>query len=151
MSRRMNKQKSSRKILSPTGNKVHRAPQGGAPHTLRNTALQGYDWFSRKPRQGYSYHDRSPCLTAGKKQSQLDTLVQVSSKRAPIPVVGKLVEEVVDLFKQINLKLDSDDAQELLDSHNQELTTDEFIEMHEQEQDICNVTTPNTNSGWRLC
>ncbi|GFX21169.1 hypothetical protein TNCV_4367481 [Trichonephila clavipes] len=38
--------------------------------------------------------------------------------------------------RQINLELDSDDVQELLDSHNQELTIDEVIEMHEQKQDI---------------
>ncbi|GFU63694.1 hypothetical protein TNCV_1509732 [Trichonephila clavipes] len=38
--------------------------------------------------------------------------------------------------RQINLKVDSDDVQELLDSHNQELTIDELIEMHEQDQDI---------------
>ncbi|GFU75254.1 hypothetical protein TNCV_2056971 [Trichonephila clavipes] len=37
---------------------------------------------------------------------------------------------------QINLEVDSDDVQEWLDSHNQELTVDELIEMHEQEQDI---------------
>ncbi|GFU59771.1 hypothetical protein TNCV_4467661 [Trichonephila clavipes] len=30
----------------------------------------------------------------------------------------------------------SDDVQELLDFHNQELTIDELIEMHEQEQDM---------------
>ncbi|GFX03012.1 hypothetical protein TNCV_3261581 [Trichonephila clavipes] len=40
------------------------------------------------------------------------------------------------LSRQINLEVDSDDVQELLDSHNQELTMDELIEMHEQEQDI---------------
>ncbi|GFT98131.1 hypothetical protein TNCV_789501 [Trichonephila clavipes] len=34
--------------------------------------------------------------------------------------------------KQINLEVDSDDVQEVLDSHNQELTMDELIEMHEQ-------------------
>ncbi|GFW75180.1 DUF4817 domain-containing protein [Trichonephila clavipes] len=37
---------------------------------------------------------------------------------------------------QTNLEVVSDDVQELLDTHNQELTMDELIEMHEQEQDI---------------
>ncbi|GFX29144.1 hypothetical protein TNCV_3216791 [Trichonephila clavipes] len=45
-------------------------------------------------------------------------------------------QEVVDLTKQINLEVNSDDVQELLDFHNQELTIDKLIEMHEQEQDI---------------
>ncbi|GFX08317.1 hypothetical protein TNCV_3268061 [Trichonephila clavipes] len=39
-------------------------------------------------------------------------------------------------MKQINLEAGSDDVQKLLSSHNQELTMDELIEMHEQEQDI---------------
>ncbi|GFY33944.1 hypothetical protein TNCV_4596521 [Trichonephila clavipes] len=44
--------------------------------------------------------------------------------------IGNLIEEVVNLARQINLEGDSDDVQELL------LTIDELIEMHEQEQDI---------------
>ncbi|GFX61922.1 hypothetical protein TNCV_3777331 [Trichonephila clavipes] len=44
--------------------------------------------------------------------------------------------EVVDHARQINLEANSDDVQELMDSHYQELTIDELIEMHEQEQDI---------------
>ncbi|GFW18690.1 hypothetical protein TNCV_1369441 [Trichonephila clavipes] len=40
--------------------------------------------------------------------------------------------DVVDLAKQINLEVDSDDVQELQDSHNQELIFDELIEMREQ-------------------
>ncbi|XP_023232690.1 tigger transposable element-derived protein 1-like [Centruroides sculpturatus] len=50
--------------------------------------------------------------------------------------IGNVIEEVVDLARQINLEVDSDDVRELLDSHNQELTIDELIEMCEQEQDI---------------
>ncbi|GFY33542.1 hypothetical protein TNCV_4538761 [Trichonephila clavipes] len=50
--------------------------------------------------------------------------------------IGNLIEEVFDLDRQINSELDSDDVQELLDSHNQEMTMDELIVMHEQEQDI---------------
>ncbi|GFW41415.1 hypothetical protein TNCV_465061 [Trichonephila clavipes] len=37
---------------------------------------------------------------------------------------------------QTNLKVESDDVQVFLDSHNQELAIDEIIEMHEKEQDI---------------
>ncbi|GFY32703.1 hypothetical protein TNCV_4638091 [Trichonephila clavipes] len=49
--------------------------------------------------------------------------------------IGNLFEEVVNFAKQINLEVDSDDIQQLLDSHNKELTMDELIEMHEQAQD----------------
>ncbi|GFU50334.1 uncharacterized protein TNCV_301661 [Trichonephila clavipes] len=45
-------------------------------------------------------------------------------------------KKVVDLARQINLEVDSDDVQEQLDSYNQKLITDELIEMHEQDQDI---------------
>ncbi|GFS94535.1 tigger transposable element-derived protein 1 [Trichonephila clavipes] len=47
-------------------------------------------------------------------------------------VIGNLIEEVVDLARQIHLEVDSVDVQGLLDSHNLELTIDELIEMHEQ-------------------
>ncbi|GFV48947.1 hypothetical protein TNCV_1093471 [Trichonephila clavipes] len=40
------------------------------------------------------------------------------------------------IIRQINSEVDSDDVQELPDSHNQELTMDELREMHGQEQDI---------------
>ncbi|GFU97446.1 hypothetical protein TNCV_1913011 [Trichonephila clavipes] len=49
---------------------------------------------------------------------------------------SNVIEKGVDLEWQINFKVDRDDVQELLDSHNQELTIDELTEMHEQEQDI---------------
>ncbi|GFU98193.1 hypothetical protein TNCV_1584021 [Trichonephila clavipes] len=42
-----------------------------------------------------------------------------------------MIEEVVDLAKQINLGVNIDEVQELLDFRNQELTIDELIEMHE--------------------
>ncbi|GFV97613.1 hypothetical protein TNCV_2041211 [Trichonephila clavipes] len=62
----------------------------------------------------------------------------------PNPVQGSLrcaelkpvQAEIVDLAKKINLEVDKDDVQELLDSHNQEMTMNEHIEMHEKEQDI---------------
>ncbi|GFX16069.1 uncharacterized protein TNCV_4703271 [Trichonephila clavipes] len=47
--------------------------------------------------------------------------------------IGNVIQEIVDLARQINLEVNSDDVQELLDSHNQELTMDELIEMHEQD------------------
>ncbi|GFV42479.1 hypothetical protein TNCV_289661 [Trichonephila clavipes] len=46
------------------------------------------------------------------------------------------VIQVVDLAKHLNLEVNSDDVQELLNSHNQALAIDELIEMYEQEQDI---------------
>ncbi|GFX49147.1 hypothetical protein TNCV_5041411 [Trichonephila clavipes] len=58
---------------------------------------------------------------------------QISSTRPSRGKIGDEIE-VVDLSRQINLAVDSDDVQELPDFHNQELTTDELIEM--QEQDI---------------
>ncbi|GFX50725.1 hypothetical protein TNCV_2723111 [Trichonephila clavipes] len=45
--------------------------------------------------------------------------------------IGFVIEDVVDLARQINSEMDSDDVQELLDSYNQGLTVDELIEMHE--------------------
>ncbi|GFU01834.1 hypothetical protein TNCV_1523361 [Trichonephila clavipes] len=44
-----------------------------------------------------------------------------------------VIEEAVDLAKQINLEVDSDEVQELLNSRNQKLTMGEFIEMPEQD------------------
>ncbi|GFX19870.1 hypothetical protein TNCV_1434311 [Trichonephila clavipes] len=43
--------------------------------------------------------------------------------------IGIVIVEVADFVKQINLEVDSDGGQELLDSHNQELTIDERVEM----------------------
>ncbi|GFU76976.1 hypothetical protein TNCV_4521321 [Trichonephila clavipes] len=45
--------------------------------------------------------------------------------------IGNFIEEVVDLARQINSEVDSEDVQELLNSCNQELTFDELMEMHE--------------------
>ncbi|GFW41864.1 hypothetical protein TNCV_5731 [Trichonephila clavipes] len=42
--------------------------------------------------------------------------------------IGNVIEEVVDLARQINLGVDSDDVQELLNSHNQELAIDAMQE-----------------------
>lgn len=43
--------------------------------------------------------------------------------------IDRVIEEVVDIAKQLNLEVDNDGVHELLDSHNQELTIDEVIEM----------------------
>ncbi|GFV40803.1 hypothetical protein TNCV_60361 [Trichonephila clavipes] len=50
--------------------------------------------------------------------------------------IGNVIEEVADLARKINLEVHNNEVQELLDSHNQELTTDEHMEMHEQELKI---------------
>ncbi|GFW76485.1 hypothetical protein TNCV_1582641 [Trichonephila clavipes] len=64
------------------------------------------------------------------------TETQVESVLEP-DEISNLIEEVIDLARQINLVVDSvGDVKEMLDSHNQELTIDELIEMHEQDQDI---------------
>ncbi|GFW46055.1 hypothetical protein TNCV_3276721 [Trichonephila clavipes] len=44
---------------------------------------------------------------------------------------GNLIEEIVDFAWQINLKVDH--SRTVLDSHNQELTIDELIEMHQEQ------------------
>ncbi|GFT83942.1 RNA-binding protein 38 [Trichonephila clavipes] len=43
--------------------------------------------------------------------------------------IGNVIEEVVDLARQINLLVNKDNVQVLLDSHNLEQTIDELIEM----------------------
>ena len=45
--------------------------------------------------------------------------------------VARTVEEVVNLTRELDLEVDSDDVNKLLDSHSKELTIDELIEMHE--------------------
>ncbi|GFX54242.1 hypothetical protein TNCV_3823411 [Trichonephila clavipes] len=50
--------------------------------------------------------------------------------------IGNMIEEVVDLARQINLKVYSEDAQELMHFHSKKLTIDVLKEMHEQERDI---------------
>ncbi|GFW28344.1 hypothetical protein TNCV_4640091 [Trichonephila clavipes] len=44
-----------------------------------------------------------------------------------------VIEELVDLARQVSLKVDGDDVQELLDSHQLELTIYELKEMYGQE------------------
>ncbi|GFT34880.1 hypothetical protein TNCV_3878891 [Trichonephila clavipes] len=52
-----------------------------------------------------------------------------------------MTEEDVDLMRQIKLEVDSDDVQQLLDSHDQELTIVLLIDMYEQKQDIEKLLT----------
>ncbi|GFT01654.1 hypothetical protein TNCV_4204861 [Trichonephila clavipes] len=47
-----------------------------------------------------------------------------------------MIQEMVNLIRQINSYVGNDDVQELLYSHNQEQTIDKLIKMHEQVQDI---------------
>ncbi|GFU92267.1 hypothetical protein TNCV_1338481 [Trichonephila clavipes] len=51
-------------------------------------------------------------------------------------------QEFADLARQLNLEVDSDDVQELLDSHKKELTMDELIAMHEQDIDELESLNP---------
>ncbi|GFS94490.1 hypothetical protein TNCV_2015031 [Trichonephila clavipes] len=48
---------------------------------------------------------------------------------------GVVLVKIVVLARKMNLEVDSVFGPELLDFHNRELTIDELIEMHEQEQD----------------
>ncbi|GFW86399.1 hypothetical protein TNCV_4331831 [Trichonephila clavipes] len=50
--------------------------------------------------------------------------------------IGNVIADGVNLPRQINIKVDSDDVQELLNSHKQEFSIYKLIEMHEQEQGI---------------
>ncbi|GFX27604.1 RNase H domain-containing protein [Trichonephila clavipes] len=66
-------------------------------------------------------------------------LVSVDRHHKLVPESDEIVnlnEEAVDLARQIKLEVNNDDVQELMDSHHQELTIDELIEVYEQEQDI---------------
>ncbi|GFW79332.1 uncharacterized protein TNCV_2477391 [Trichonephila clavipes] len=60
-------------------------------------------------------------------------------KRKELGEIGNLIEDDVDFARQINLGVDCDVVEELLDSHNLELTIDELIEIHEKEQDIAEL------------
>ncbi|GFU70373.1 hypothetical protein TNCV_2916361 [Trichonephila clavipes] len=51
-------------------------------------------------------------------------------------LIKKKKKKVVDLARQINLLVDSDDVQELLDSYNHEFIMEELIKIYEQAQGI---------------
>ncbi|GFX60606.1 uncharacterized protein TNCV_3061791 [Trichonephila clavipes] len=59
-----------------------------------------------------------------------------SKKYIKIGEIAYAIEIFIELARQINLKVNSDDIPELLNFHNHELTIDELIEMHKQKQDI---------------
>ncbi|GFV34577.1 hypothetical protein TNCV_1448831 [Trichonephila clavipes] len=71
-------------------------------------------------------------MVSGKNCALFFFITETEEELVPCEI-GNLIEEVADLSKQINLEVDSDEVQELMDSHNQELTIDELIKMHEQE------------------
>ncbi|GFV49646.1 hypothetical protein TNCV_1959541 [Trichonephila clavipes] len=50
--------------------------------------------------------------------------------------IGNVIEEVVDLARQINLEVDSDGVHEFTNYYNHELAIHEFMEVHKQEQNI---------------
>ncbi|GFW35833.1 hypothetical protein TNCV_1926641 [Trichonephila clavipes] len=88
-------------------------------------------------------------------QSLIDNLIASMANREKkrqncvwVCVIGNVIEEVVDLTGQINLEVDRDDAQELLDFQNRELSTDELIEI--QEQDIEELASLDgiQSEGW---
>ncbi|GFW46365.1 hypothetical protein TNCV_4810531 [Trichonephila clavipes] len=76
------------------------------------------------------------------------TKIQSESVPEPDEIVN-VVEEVY-LARQINLEVDSDEVQELLDSHIQELVIVELIEMHEQEQDIQKLESSGTGQPQKI-
>ncbi|GFX99128.1 hypothetical protein TNCV_2493091 [Trichonephila clavipes] len=56
----------------------------------------------------------------------------IETESVPEPdEISNIIEEVVELGRQINLDMDSDNVQEQLDFHNQGLEIDDFIEMPE--------------------
>ncbi|GFW66327.1 hypothetical protein TNCV_1712251 [Trichonephila clavipes] len=58
--------------------------------------------------------------------------------------IGNVIEEVANLARKINLEVKSENVQELLDAQYQELTIDELIEIHEQDQDIEELESVDT-------
>ncbi|GFS73107.1 hypothetical protein TNCV_686821 [Trichonephila clavipes] len=103
--------------------------------TARNTGIsQGFE--------KHLYSEREK--TKAKKGLLLknDTVTRLDSSFFPITEtqeesvpdeIGNVIADVVDFAMQINLEVDSDDAQELRDSHYLELRINELIEMHEQD------------------
>ncbi|GFT23363.1 hypothetical protein TNCV_2016461 [Trichonephila clavipes] len=59
-------------------------------------------------------------------------IIKTQTELVPKPdEIGNFIEDIVDFGREINLEVNSDEVQELQDSHHQELTVDELIEMHE--------------------
>ncbi|GFW27106.1 hypothetical protein TNCV_93321 [Trichonephila clavipes] len=88
--------------------------QGSTEHSLKTTPV--------------GYEER-PSDKRGRTSKRFTVKSSVEVQSAPraesVPEpdeIGNLIEEVVHLAKQINLEVDSEEIQELLDSHNQEQT-----------------------------
>ncbi|CAH0719439.1 unnamed protein product, partial [Brenthis ino] len=94
-------------------------------------------WFSRfKSRcNWHSIAESGDTLYPEKLKKMIEDETEGESPSDP-EQIDDIIEEVIDIAKQLNLEVDVDDVQELLDSHNQELTIDELIEMREHDQDI---------------
>ncbi|GFX91604.1 hypothetical protein TNCV_3681901 [Trichonephila clavipes] len=87
-----------------------------------------WDQLKRQVPSCHSVHDLELAV------QDLKKLLKIKTDSVPEPgAIGNVIEEVVDLAKQINLEIDNDDVQELLDSHNQESTIVELTEMHKQD------------------
>ncbi|GFX44805.1 hypothetical protein TNCV_1826671 [Trichonephila clavipes] len=54
------------------------------------------------------------------KRKQQESIPGKNESKLDPDEIGKVIEEVLDLARQINLEVDNDDVQELLDSNNQE-------------------------------
>ncbi|GFV58383.1 hypothetical protein TNCV_2556271 [Trichonephila clavipes] len=89
-------------------------------------------------------------------ESSFISIIETQAESMPEPdEIDNEIEEVVNLARQTNLEMDNDDIQELLASHNQELTIEELKEMHEQEQDIEKLvfrlsSIRRSNDGWEF-
>ncbi|GFU10911.1 hypothetical protein TNCV_960741 [Trichonephila clavipes] len=105
---------------------------------MQNFAPETFDRFSNPP---------PPQLTNRRERSDSHPpITETQAKSVPEPgEIGNLIEEVVDLARQINLEMDSNGVQELLDSHEKELTIDELIEMHEQDVEELESLYPQFN------
>ncbi|GFT25061.1 hypothetical protein TNCV_179731 [Trichonephila clavipes] len=89
------------------------------------------------PQWGLDRNSLEAFLVAPKHSKSSDPLVTATKVAESVPdEIGNLIDEVINLACQINVEVNSDDVQDLLDSHNKELTMDELVEMHEQKQDI---------------
>ncbi|GFX98007.1 transposable element Tcb2 transposase [Trichonephila clavipes] len=128
----------------------------GASHlsslfTSHKRGLATRQLFREPPRRKGTIHLQTSMSSPGFEPSPYDTAVSVSNHYthwaesvSKPDEIRYVTEELVNLAMHINLEVDSDDIQELLDFHNQELTIDELIEMQEQEQDIEELNTLST-------
>ncbi|GFU50997.1 hypothetical protein TNCV_4461901 [Trichonephila clavipes] len=83
-----------------------------------NTNTIGFHYLEHLPPAEKKIMPTKPC--------QMNTKQKKSIRRL----------ETVDLARQINREEERGDVQKLLDSHNQELSSDEHIEMQDQQHDI---------------